>query len=230
MGDRPLVLVVDDETHMRRYLCALMEGAGYRVLETGSGQEAIGLAAMHRPDVVLLDLGLPDLDGVEVTRRLREWMSAPILIVSARDAEQARVEALDEGADDYLTKPFGAAELLARIRAALRRVDQGARAEPVFEAGWLRIDYAAREVFVDGEAVAMTPTEYRLLIFLAKSAGKVVTHRQILKAVWGPGHAEQAHYVRVYMAHLRRKIERDPARPELLTTEVGVGYRLRAAE
>jgi two-component system KDP operon response regulator KdpE len=222
----PLVLVVEDEAPMRRFLRATLEAHAYRVFEAATAREGIDAAATRAPDLVLLDLGLPDQDGLEVTRRLRQWSSTPILVLSARGREEDKVAVLDAGADDYLTKPFGAGELLARIRVALRRVEKG-QETPVFEAGALRVDAARRQVLVDGREVHLTPLEYKLLSILVRDAGKVVTHRQLLREAWGPGSAEQTHYVRVYMAQLRRKLEADPARPRVLLTEPGVGYRLK---
>jgi two-component system, OmpR family, KDP operon response regulator KdpE len=223
-----LLLVVEDEPQMRRFLRASLTSHGFAVVEAGSASEAVALATSHNPEVILLDLGLPDDDGIALTRRFREWTRVPIIVISARGRETDKVEALDAGADDYLTKPFGVNELLARIRVALRHAQQaGGAAEPLFEIGPLRVDLARREVTLDGREVRLTPIEYRLLVLLAENAGKVLTHRQILKEVWGPGHTEDTHYLRVYMAQLRRKIESDPAQPRLLTTEPGVGYRLR---
>jgi two-component system KDP operon response regulator KdpE len=222
----PVVLVVEDEPPVRRFLRAALEGHGYRLVEAASVREAEQLAPGHNPDLFLLDLGLPDGDGIELARRLREWTRAPIIVLSARGREEDKVEALDAGADDYLTKPFGVNELLARLRVALRHAGGGPGGEPVFEAGPLRIDLARREVLVGGQEVRLTPTEFRLLALLARHAGKVLTHRQILKEVWGPV-ASEVHYVRVHMAELRKKIEAEPARPRLLVTEPGVGYRLR---
>ena len=221
----PLVLVVDDEAQVRRFLRAALGSRGYRLVEAESVREAEQLATSHNPDVYLLDLTLPDGDGVDLARRLREWTAAPIIVLSARGREEDKVNALDAGADDYLTKPFGVNELLARLRVALRHA-QATPEQPVLEAGPLRLDLARREVTVDGREVRLTPTEYRLLALLARHAGKVLTHRQILREVWGPN-ATEAHYVRVQMAELRKKIEADPARPRLLVTEPGVGYRLR---
>jgi two-component system KDP operon response regulator KdpE len=224
-----LVLLVEDEPQMRRFLRAALLSHGYRLIEAATAAEAIALATSHNPDLVLLDLGLPDGDGIEVAARLREWTQAPILVISARGREDDKVRALDAGADDYLTKPFGVAELLARLRVAERHLRQRATSagEPVLEAGRVRIDLARREVTVAGEPVHLTPLEYRLLVALARHTGMVLTHAQLLREVWGPGHAEQTHYLRVYMAQLRRKIEADPARPQTLMTEPGVGYRLR---
>jgi two-component system, OmpR family, KDP operon response regulator KdpE len=223
----PIVLVVEDELPVRRFLRAALSGHGYRVIEAGTCAEAEALAPSHNPDVFLLDLGLPDGDGVDLTRRLREWSRAPIIVLSARGREDDKVDALDAGADDYLTKPFGVNELLARLRVAVRHAGStSAEQHVLFEVGPLRVDLARREVQVDGAEVHLTPTEYRVLALLAQHAGKMLTHRQILREVWGP-HATAAHYVRVQMAELRKKIEADPARPRLLVTEPGVGYRLR---
>jgi two-component system KDP operon response regulator KdpE len=224
----PVILVVEDEAQMMRFLRAALQSHGYRVVEASTGAEALALATSHNPELVLLDLGLPDADGIDITRRLREWCTAPILVISARGQEQDKVNALDAGADDYVTKPFGTEELLARMRAALRRqVRTDDAPGAVIEIGALRVDLARRVVTRDGTEVHLTPTEYRLLSLLAKNAGKVLTHRQILRDVWGPGAVENTHYVRVQMAELRRKLEPDVARPRWLVTEPGVGYRLR---
>ena len=223
-----LVLVVEDEPQMRRFLRAALTSHGFSLVEATSAKEGVALATSHNPEIILLDLGLPDEDGVALTRRLREWSRVPIIVISARGRDADKVEALDAGADDYLTKPFGVNELFARIRVALRHAQQaGGAPAPIVEIGPLRIDLARREVSLEGREVRLTPIEYRLLTLLAQNAGKVLTHRQILKEVWGPGHTEHTHYLRVYMAQLRRKIEADPARPLLLMTEPGVGYRLR---
>jgi len=224
----PLVLLVEDEPQMRRFLRAALPGHGYRVVEAETAHRALIEAGTRAPDLILLDLGLPDMDGVEVTRRLREWSATPIIVISARGQETDKVEALDAGADDYLTKPFGTSELLARIRVALRhRVRAGEGAETVFQVGELRIDLAARRVSLGDREVRLTRTEYKLLELLVKHAGKVLTHRHMLKEVWGPAAVEQHHYLRVYMGQLRHKLERDPARPRYLVTETGVGYRLQ---
>ena len=224
----PLVLVIEDEPQMRRFLRVSLESHGFRLVEATTAAEGLGLAASHNPEVVLLDLGLPDGDGMGVARRVREWSRMPIIVISARGREADKVEALDAGADDYLTKPFGINELLARIRVALRHAQQASvPSTPILEIGPMRIDLDRREVTVSGSEVHLSPIEYRLLVLLARNAGRVLTHRQLLKEVWGPGHAEQTHYLRVYMASLRRKIEPEPARPRLLATEPGVGYRLR---
>jgi two-component system KDP operon response regulator KdpE len=225
-GADPLVLVVEDDAQVRRFLRAALSSHAFRVVEAGTVREAEQLATSHNPDVFLLDLGLPDGDGVDLARRLREWTRAPIIVLSARGREEDKVNALDAGADDYLTKPFGVNELLARLRVALRHAQATPAGDPILEAGPLRVDLARREVTVDGREIRLTPTEFRLLALLARHAGKVLTHRQILKDVWGPN-ASEAHWVRVHMAELRKKVEADPARPRLLVTEPGVGYRLR---
>ncbi len=225
----PTILVIEDEPQMRRFLRSALEGHGYRVVEVGTAREGLAQAAGRNPDVILLDLGLPDGDGIDVTRRLREWAATPIVVLSARGLEQDKVRALDAGADDYLTKPFGIGELLARIRVALRHAaaPPGELADPVFTQGELTVDLARRQVLVGDSEVHLTPTEYKLLTLLVRHAGKVITQRQALKEVWGPNYANQTHYLRVYMAQLRHKLERDPARPRLLLTEPGVGYRLK---
>jgi len=226
----PLVMVVEDEPQMRRFLRASLTSHGYDLCEAASAAEAMALATSRGPELILLDIGLPDDDGIAVTRRLREWSRTPIIVISARGREADKVGVLDAGADDYLTKPFGVAELLARMRVALRHAQQVAGApEPIIQIGELRLDLARREVKLNGNEVHLTPIEYRLLSLLAQNAGRVLTHGQILKEVWGPGHTGETHYLRVYMAQLRRKIETEPARPRLLQTEPGVGYRLREA-
>ena len=225
----PLVLVVEDEPPVRRFLVAGLEAQSYRVVEAETGREALRAAVQWVPDLVLLDLGLPDQDGTAVLASLRAWSRVPVIVLSARGQERAKVEALDAGADDYLTKPFGFPELLARIRVALRHRATGDEAtdERSFTFKDLVIDAVRREVRLAGAELHLTPTEYKLLLLLAKNAGKVLTHQQILRAVWGPAYATRSHYVRVHMAELRKKVERDPARPTLLVTEPGVGYRLR---
>jgi two-component system KDP operon response regulator KdpE len=220
------VLVVDDERAIRRYLHAALNAQGYTVHEATSGQEALSAVVADRPDLIILDLGLPDIDGVEVTRRLREWTQIPILILSVREQESDKIAALDAGADDYLTKPFSSGELLARMRVALRRSMQ-ATSEPVFQIDELRVDLARRQVMLAGEEIPLTPTEYDLLRLFVQNAGKVLTHRQILRQVWGSGYESEAHLLRVNMSNLRRKIEPDPTRPHYILTEPGVGYRLR---
>jgi len=228
----PLVLVVEDEARLRRFLRPSLTAHGYRVIEATTGTDGIIKIRQHTPDVVLLDLGLPDMDGLELTRRVRSWTQVPIVVISARDQEADKVAALDSGADDYLTKPFGIPELLARIRAALRHVfhQSAIELESNFSTGNLRMDLAARRVFVGNEEVRLTAIEFRLLSVLIRHAGRVVTHRQLLDAIRGPGHAEQLQYLRVYMAHLRHKLESDPSRPRIFRTESGVGYRLLVEE
>jgi two-component system KDP operon response regulator KdpE len=222
-----LVLVVEDEPQMRRFLRASLGAEGYRVREAWTIADGGRAAAADHPDAILLDLGLPDGDGLELVRRVREWSSVPVIVVSARGREEEKVAALDAGADDYLPKPFGTKELLARLRVALRHSRAAAApGAPVLEAGPLRMDLERHEATVDGRTVHLTPIEWRLLALLASHAGKVLTHAQILREVWGPNAAAQSHYVRVYMAELRKKIEADPSRPRLLITEPGVGYRL----
>ena len=224
----PLVLVADDEPQMRRFLRASLAAHGYRVIETGTAEETVTQAKAYNPDLVLLDLGLPDLDGLEVISRIREWSKAPVVVISARDREQDKIDALDLGADDYVTKPFGTGELLARLRVALRHTgDGGGPPAPSIEVGELRLDVDARRVFVKDREVHLTPIEYKLFTVLMKNAGKVLTHRQLLKDVWGPSHVDQTQYLRVYMVQLRHKLEAEPARPRYLLTEPGVGYRLR---
>jgi two-component system KDP operon response regulator KdpE len=227
-GEGRLVLVVDDEPQVLRFLRASLGAHGYRLVEATTGEQALVEAATRAPDLVLLDLGLPDLDGVEVARRLREWSAVPIVVLSARGQENDKILALDAGADDYLTKPFGTGELLARMRVALRHADRVAAGlgDSAVETGDLRVDLAARRVLVRGVEVRLTRTEFNLLAALAKHAGKVLTHRQLLQEVWGPGSTGQSHYLRVYMGQLRHKIEQDAARPRYLLTETGVGYRL----
>lgn len=219
------VLVVDDETQIRRLLRVSLEANGYRVEEAATGQDGIAQAAQRHPDVVILDLGLPDMDGVTVLDRLREWSRVPVVVLSVRDREEDKIAALDHGADDYVTKPFRTGELLARLRVALRHA-QPAPEMTVFRSDELEVDLAARVVKLKGREVRLTATEYSLLRLLVQHAGKVLTHRQILREVWGPNAVAQTHYLRVYIAHLREKLETDPARPQLILTEPGVGYRL----
>jgi two-component system KDP operon response regulator KdpE len=223
----PRILVVDDERPIRRFLSASLSG-NYTIIEAANGQEALRAVTSERPDLVILDLGLPDLDGVEVTRRLREWTQIPIIVVSVREQESDKIAALDAGADDYLTKPFGAGELLARIRVALRRSTQ-TESEPVFTSAGLSVDLTLRAVTVAGQAVTLTPTEYDLLKLFIKHAGKVLTHHQLLRSVWGNGYESDTHILQVNISNLRRKIEPDPARPSHIVTEPGVGYRLKVS-
>jgi two-component system KDP operon response regulator KdpE len=226
----PLILLIEDEPQMRRFLRAALGGHDFRLVEAGTAKEGLAHAASRNPDVILLDLGLPDTDGLEVTRQLREWSTTPIIVLSARGREQDKVAALDLGADDYLTKPFGVEELLARIRVALRHaaLPPGTAPDPVFEAGDFRMDLAQRHVFRGEEEVHLTPTEYKLLAMLVRNAGKLLTHRQLLHDVWGNNYSAQTHYLRIYVMQLRQKIEQDPARPRLILTEPGVGYRFKA--
>jgi two-component system KDP operon response regulator KdpE len=227
---QPTILVIEDEPPLQKFLRFALTGQNYKVIEAATGESGLRHAANDQPDLIILDLGLPDLDGVEVARRLREWSAIPIIVVSARGKEQDKVVALDAGADDYLTKPFGVPELLARVRVALRhaaKVNQDT-GDPVFERDALRVDLSRHEVTVAGKPVHLTRNEYRLLAVLVKNAGKVLTHRQLLKEVWGPGSGNETHYLRVYMNQLRQKIEAEPARPKYLLTEPGVGYRLLA--
>jgi two-component system KDP operon response regulator KdpE len=223
----PTILVVEDEVAIRRFLRAALVNQGYRLFEADTGADALQATATRQPDVVILDLGLPDMDGLEVIRRLREWTSIPIIVLSARGQERDKVTALDAGADDYVSKPFGPEELLARIRAALRRRALRDNAEVVFAVGDLKVDLARRQVSLADRAVHMTPIEYSLLATLVRHAGKVLTHRQLLREVWGPN-ASDAHVLRVHMAQLRRKLEAEPANPRYVLTEPGVGYRLVA--
>ena len=224
------VLLVEDEPQMRRFLRSSLPAHGYELVEAGSGREAIAQAGARNPDIILVDLGLPDMDGVEVTRQLREFSKAPIIVLSARGQERDKVDALDAGADDYLTKPFGLSELLARMRVARRHLEgrSDEKALPVFAVGSLRVDRGSRQVLVDDREVHLTPIEYKLLTALVRNAGRVVTHQQLLKEAWGPKYATQTQYLHVYMGHLRAKLESEPARPKLLLTEPGVGYRLAA--
>jgi two-component system, OmpR family, KDP operon response regulator KdpE len=225
LAENATALVIDDEKQIRRLLRIVLEEERYRVLESESGKQGLSDAAVRRPDVVLLDLGLPDIDGLAVLKRLREWSRVPVLILSVRDGPEDKIAALDAGADDYVTKPFEAGELLARLRAIQRRAPLGGE-EPFFRAGPLEIDFNTRLVTVKGREVKLTATEYSLLKILAQHAGKVVTHKQLLREVWGPNAEEQSQYLRVYMTHLRKKIETVNAREKLLRTESGIGYRL----
>lgn len=226
----PVILLIEDEKSIRNFLRATMKTQQYKLIEAAGGREGISLAASHVPDLVVLDLGLPDIDGIEVIEAVRQWSQVPIVILSARDQERDKIAALDAGADDYLTKPFGVGELLARMRVALRHAarprEMEAQQQGTFCAGELEIDFERRTVTVAGEPIHLTPTEYKLLSIMAGYAGKVLTHTFLLKAVWGPGSVSETQYLRVFMANLRRKLERDPAEPRYVLTEMGVGYRL----
>jgi two-component system, OmpR family, KDP operon response regulator KdpE len=220
------VLVVDDENAIRRYLRAALSAQGFAIFEAANGQEAINSVVSNHPDLIILDLGLPDFDGIEVTRRLREWSQTPIIILSVREAENDKIAALDAGADDYLTKPFSTGELMARMRVALRRMTHTPD-EPVLQVDDLKMDLSRRLVTVGEEQVSLTPTEYEMLRLLLQNAGKVLTHRQLLRQVWGTAYESEMHILRVNVSNLRRKIEADPSRPHYLLTEPGVGYRIR---
>jgi two-component system KDP operon response regulator KdpE len=223
------VLIVDDETSIRRYLRAALSAQGFTIYEAANGQEAINAVLANRPDIIILDLGLPDIDGIEVTRQLREWSQIPIIILSVREAELDKIAALDAGADDYLTKPFGTGELMARIRVVMRR-QTSKTDEPILHVDELQMDLSRRVVTVKGDEISLTPTEYDILRLLMQNAGKVITHRHLLKQVWGTAYESEMHILRVNISNLRRKIEADPARPQYLVTEPGVGYRLRAKD
>ncbi len=223
------ILMIEDELPIRRFVKATLESQGFKFVEAVKAQEGLALAASHRPEIILLDLGLPDMDGLEVIKKVREWTSVPIIIISARGKEKDKVAALDAGADDYLTKPFGVGELIARIRVSLRhanRLKEGPE-EAVFETGDLRVDLAKRQVFMGRREVHLTPLEYKVLLMLVRHAGKVVTQRQLLLEVWGQARDEQTHYLRIYIHQLRQKLESNPVRPRYLITEAGVGYRLK---
>ena len=222
---QPVILIIDDEAQIRRFLRVSLEAAGYRVVEAATGQDGIVQAAMSRPHTVILDLGLPDLSGLEVLEKIREWSAVPVIVLSVQDAEQDKIAALDAGADDYVTKPFGMGELLARLRVATRHA-QPAPESPEFRNGHLYVDFVHRLVKVNEQPVKFTALEYDLLLLFIKHAGKVLTHRQILKAVWGPHNVEQTQYLRVYMTQLRKKLELDPGQPQMFLTESGVGYRM----
>lgn len=223
------ILIVDDERPIRRFLSASL-GNRYAILEAENGNDALHVAANGRPELIILDLGLPDMDGTDLTRRLREWTDVPIIVISVRDGEEDKVAALDAGADDYLTKPFGASELSARIRVALRRSNKSEDVAPVFQQGNLRIDFAKREVQVNDSTITLTPTEYNILRTLVTHAGKVLTHQQLIHEVWGGNYEVNAHLLRVNISNLRRKVETDPLRPRHIVTEPGVGYRLKEVE
>jgi two-component system KDP operon response regulator KdpE len=228
MSHSATIIVIEDEVQIRRFLRTTLTSEGYQVFEAETGKQGLTEAATRKPDLIILDLGLPDMDGVKVAKELRTWSSVPIIILSARSQESDKISALDAGADDYLVKPFGVGELLARIRVALRHVSSAANGdeEGVFSVDELKVDMIHRKVTVSGVDIHLTPIEYRLLTVLVKHAGKVLTHRLLLKEVWGPNYVERAHYLRIYMGILRHKLEKDPARPRFLVTEIGVGYRL----
>jgi len=229
MTKGPHVLVIDDEIQIRRFLRVSLEANGYIVDEAAGGQEAILTSARLRPDVIILDLGLPDIDGFEVLKRLREWSQVPVIVLSVRDADRDKVALLDAGADDYLTKPFSVDELLARLRTAQRHT-RAEEQQAVFSCGPIQVDLTRRSVTRNGEIVKLTPTEYALLRLLIQHAGRVLTHKQILKEVWGTEYVNETHYLRVYFAQLRQKLEDDPALPKIIHTEPGVGYRLHCEE
>ncbi len=224
--DVPNILLIEDEPQIRRFVRTALQAEGFQVFEAELGQRGLIDAATRAPDLMIVDLGLPDMDGLQVIQDLRTWSAMPIIVLSARSDEQDKIEALDAGADDYLTKPFSVGELLARVRAHLRRRETGNTASSVFSFGNVVVDLAKRTVERNGDAVHLTSTEYRLLTVLIRHAGRILTHGQLLRDVWGPNHSEHSHYVRIYMANLRQKLEKDPTQPEHLLTEIGMGYRL----
>lgn len=231
----PIAVVIEDEPQIRRFVRAALEAEGWQVHEAETARRGLSEAGTRKPDLLVLDLGLPDGDGLDVIRDVRGWSGVPIIVLSARQDEADKVAALDAGADDYLTKPFGVGELLARVRANLRRpraagTDGAVESDPVFRFGDVAVDRQARRVTRGGAEVHLTPIEYRLLLMLVANVGRVLTHRQLLREVWGPSHAEQSHYLRIYMGHLRQKLELDPAQPRHLLTETAVGYRLVAGD
>ena len=228
MSTPTVAIVVEDEPQIRRFVRTALESEHWRVVEAGTLKDGLSEAGTRRPDLVVLDLALPDGDGIDLVRSMRAWSNSPILVLSARGEEKDKIQALDAGADDYLTKPFGIGELLARVRALARRSGRPDAVEPVFRVGDIEIDFSARRVKRAGQPVRLTPIEYRLLTLLATNAGRVLTHRQILREVWGPSHVQHEHYTRIYMGHLRRKLEADPAQPRFLLTETALGYRLVA--
>lgn len=219
------VLIIDDEPQIRKLLKVSLGAYGYTLDEAANGQDGVNRAAIFKPDLIIVDLGLPDMDGKSVIRQIREWSHSPVIILTARDQEQEKIEALDAGADDYVTKPFGMGELMARMRVCLRR-SATAESEPIITCGGLTVDLVLRRVTIDGREVKLTPTEYEIIKIMAQHAGRVLTHKQLLKAVWGNSYNEDTHYIRVYIGQLRRKIEADPAQPHYIITESGVGYRL----
>lgn len=227
-GEGARVLVIDDEKQIRRMLKTALTGYGFTTAEAATGRDGLTETSVFHPDLVILDLGLPDMDGVEVVKRLREWTRVPVIILSVREHEEDKIYALDAGADDYVTKPFSMGELLARIRVALRHTT-GRSEEPVLQFGDLTLDIPRRVVLVRGQETKLTPTEYEILKHLALQAGKVVTHRQLLKAIWGPNYQDETHYLRIYIGQIRHKIEPDPSQPTIILTEPGVGYRLAAS-
>ncbi len=224
-----VILLIEDDPQIRRFLRATLTSSGYHLIEATTAQDGLRQVALQHPDLIILDLGLPDLDGLEVTQRLREWTTTPIIILTARDQDKDKIAVLDAGADDYLTKPFSSGELLARLRVALRHALSAATDadEPVFKIGGLRVDLAHRQVFIEGVEIHLTPIEYKLLTTLVRYAGRVITSRQLLKEVWGPTYTSENHYVRIYMGQLRRKLEKDTTRPQYIITEPGIGYRLK---
>jgi two-component system KDP operon response regulator KdpE len=228
----PAILVVEDDPRMRRFLRDALANEQFRVMDAHTGRDALIQAGMHNPDLVVLDVGLPDIDGLEVTKKLREWTATPIVIVSARQTDSEKVAAFEAGANDYVTKPFSTAILLARIRVWLREAQRATGMSPgtVIEVGGIAIDLARRVAFLDRNEVRLSLTEYKLLSFMMRNAGKVLTHQQILSAVWGPKYARETQYLRVYMGHIRQKFEQDPARPRYFLTELAIGYRLRTSE
>lgn len=229
-NSKPVILIIDDEAQIRRFLQISLEASGYRVHEAVTGADGLVQATMTRPELIILDLGLPDQDGLTVLRRLREWTPVPVIVLSVRNNETDKIAALDAGADDYLTKPFGTGELLARIRVALRHASTHAQDSPVFTSGPLTVDLAARTVKLHNDIIRLTSTEYALLRMFVQHAGKVLLHGHLLREIWGPGFIEETQYLRVYIAQLRRKLEDDPANPRLLLTEPGIGYRLAILE
>jgi two-component system KDP operon response regulator KdpE len=224
----PKILIIDDEAAIRRLLKVSLKSQGYTFIDAASGKEGIEQAAMSHPDIIILDLGLPDMDGLKVLKSIREWSQVPIIILTVRDSEIDKVSLLDAGANDYVTKPFGVPELLARVRVALR-LSQSAGEETIFKSGPLEIDFAAHLVRLNGDEIRLTDTEYRLLIILAKNAGKLLTQRQLLKEVWGISAIQHTHYLRIYIAQLRHKLEKDPSRPKIIVTEPAVGYRMNVS-